>query len=425
MLNKLYKLSYIAFRNLFRNKRRTLFTLLIATTGFAAMSIAVGYYSYSMYGLQELTIRSGFSGSGGTGHIQIRSTDFYEKPEAFALQHGLDDHKSLIDDILSFENIDYVMPRLEFGGLISNGDKSLPFIGFGINPEFELKLWQGFGTVNPSLKGGNEFSSLINQKHGVILGTKLANLLNATKGDTLMLYGTTVDGGVNAVDVELVNVIATGISEADKYYLLVNVPLAQQLINTSKISLLSIMFKDRIHLETKITTLKNEALKNQAKVLAVKDWIELGEYYASVRDLFNIIFLFMGSIIIVIVMLSCWNITNMTVLERIKEIGTLRAIGIKTRYITTIFLIENFLISIVGVITGFFLQLAISSIINRLLIPMPPIPGMNKGYFLQVYTYTDHHPLIALTIIIALTLSGLSAFFTIRKLSIIESLDHA
>ena len=416
----------MAFRNLFRNQRRTLFTLLIATSGFAAMSVAVGFYSYSLYGLQELTIRGGFSGSGGTGHIQIRNADFFKDSESHAMQYGIQNYQPLIKKLNSLSEVDYVMPRIEFGGLISNGEKSLPFFGYGVVPEYELALWKGFSSVNPSLVGGNEFNSLTGKHCGVILGKKLAHLLKAKKGDTLMLYGATVDGGVNAIDVELVDVIATGISEADKYYLVLNLPMAQRLINTTKISLLSVMFKDRSHLEQSVTKIKKEISENNhSGNLVIKDWLELGEYYVSVRDLFNIIFLFMGTIIIVIVMLSCWNITNMTVLERIKEIGALRAIGIKTRYITTIFMLENFLISLVGVVVGFALQFIISTGINRLLIPMPPIPGMNKGYFLQVYTYTEYHPLFALTVVIALTLSGLSAFFTIRKLSIIESLDHA
>lgn len=136
------------------------------------------------------------------------------------------------------------------------------------------------------------------------------------------------------------------------------------------------------------------------------------------------IFAFMGYIIIVIAILSCWNITNMATMERIREIGALRAIGLKNRYITSVFVMEGFLISIVGVVLGFILQLGLVAIINYLQISMPPIPGMNLGYFLRVYQYTDYHFALAIAVIVAISLSGLSSFFTIRKLSIVESLDH-
>src|SRR5258708_25596691 len=66
-LIKLLKLSY---RNLFRNKRRSVFAIMIAASGCAALSIAIGYYSFSIYSLQELTIRNGFGGLGGFGDVQ-------------------------------------------------------------------------------------------------------------------------------------------------------------------------------------------------------------------------------------------------------------------------------------------------------------------------------------------------------------------
>jgi putative ABC transport system permease protein len=418
------KLLYLAFRNLFRNKRRTLFTLLIATCGFTAMGIAAGYYSYSVFGIQELTIRNGFSGAGGTGHIQIRDARFFQMPENHALEYGLKDYKQVSRKLMAQKDVDYVFPRIEFGGLISNGDKSLPFIGYGVNPDLETKLRLGLRSVNPVLKAGKEMLPLKTQQNVVVLGDRLAHSLNAKIGDTLMLYSTTVDGGVNAIDVTLANVMTTGINDADAYYLLTNIGTVQQVINTSKVSLLAVMYKDRANLTTSVgeTSKALDSVGNQK--FAMKNWEELGEYYRSVKDLFRIIFTFMGLIIIIIVILSCWNISNMATMERIREIGTLRAIGIKTRFITLVFLFEGFLISLLGVILGFILEIGIAHIINALLIPMPPIPGMNQGYFLQVYSITEYHPWLAIAVVFAITFSSLSSFFTIRHLSIIESIEH-
>ena len=280
-------------------------------------------------------------------------------------------------------------------------------------------------SVNPVLKAGGDVLKLDTSDFGVVLGARLAQSLNANVGDTLMLFGTTVDGGVNAIDVELTNIISTGINEADKYYLLTNISTAQTLVNTDKVSLLSVMLKDRGDITSSESAVQQHLESHKKQKLGVKNWVVLGEYYQAVRDLFQIIFTFMGTIIIVIAILSCWNITNMATMERIREIGTLRAIGLKNRYITLVFIIEGFFISILGVIFGFLLQLFLVSIINYLLIPMPPIPGMNQGYFLQVYNFTDYHVSLALAVIFAITFSGLSSFFTIRKLTIIESLDHA
>ena len=115
---------------------------------------------------------------------------------------------------------------------------------------------------------------------------------------------------------------------------------------------------------------------------------------------------------------------NMTTMERIKEIGTLRAIGLSIKNISTIFLLEAFLIGLIGVLLGLIVQFFISYIINTLQIIMPPSPGMNQGYKLQVYSFTSYQPIIAFGMLIVITLSSISSFFLIRKYSITEALGH-
>jgi putative ABC transport system permease protein len=158
--------------------------------------------------------------------------------------------------------------------------------------------------------------------------------------------------------------------------------------------------------------------------LKLVSWEEDAAFYVSIRDIFNIIFTFMGTIIIVIVLLSCWNIMSMTTMERIREIGTLRAIGLGIKSISTLFVMEAFLTGVAGVIAGFIVQLILSRIINAFKIMMPPVPGMSRPYTLQVYGITWFHPLIAISIILAITFSSFSSFILIKRFSIVQSLEH-
>ena len=153
-------------------------------------------------------------------------------------------------------------------------------------------------------------------------------------------------------------------------------------------------------------------------------WDQQAAFYISIRDIFNIIFSFMGIIILVIVLLSCWNIMNMTTMERIREIGTLRAIGLSIRQIGTLFVMEAFLIGFAGMTIGMLLQMILSRIINAMRIIMPPVPGMSRPYTLQVYAATWFHPLVAVGIVAAITLSSLSSFILIKRYTIVESLEH-
>ena len=421
-LIKLFKLSY---RNLFRNKRRSVFAIMIAASGCAALSIAIGYYSFSIYSLQELTIRNGFGGSGGSGHVQVFDRRVGEQTGQHTMEFGLDSVAGLMETIKKDPDVDYVLPRLEFGGLISNGDRSVPFKGFGVEADNEIRLWTGMSEINPRLKLGEQLAPLKSGKPGIILGKTLANSLQAKVGDMMMMYSTTVDGTINGIDVELLGIMSTGVSETDKYYLLTNIDIAQKLINTHKISLLSVMFKNRKHFDEKLKSLRSKLEKRSyAGGLELITWDQQAEFYISIRDIFNIIFGFMGIIILVIVLLSCWNIMNMTTMERIREIGTLRAIGLSIKNISTIFLLEAFLIGMIGVMIGMIVQLIASRFINALKIVMPPVPGMSRPYTLQVYAATWFHPLIAIGIIGAITVSSFSSLAIIKKYSIVASLEH-
>src|ERR1700722_8418488 len=93
------KLLKLAYRNLFRNKRRSFFAILIAASGCTALSTAIGYYSFSIYSLQELTIRNGFGGSSGSGHAQVFDKRVGEQSEERTMEFGLDSVKDLIETI--------------------------------------------------------------------------------------------------------------------------------------------------------------------------------------------------------------------------------------------------------------------------------------------------------------------------------------
>ena len=420
-----FKLLKLAYRNLFRNKRRSFFAILITVSGCTALCLAAGYYRFSIYSLQELTIRNGFGGANGTGHVQIMDKRTAVQQEGHALDFGIDSTDKLTEIIKRNVAVDYVLPRIEFGGLVSNGDKSAPFKGYGIDVDKEIHLWAGLSEINPKLKLGEQLTPLKKTKTGIILGKELASVLNAKTGDILMLYVVTPQGTMNGLDVELLGIMSTGVRETDKYYLLTTIDVVHKLVTVNKISLLSVMFKNRDHFDAKIKSLEEDLKKEPAAAgLKLTSWEKGADFYISIRDIFNIIFTFMGSIIIVIVFLSCWNIMNMTTMERIREIGTLRAIGLSVKNISTIFLLEALLIGITGVITGLLIQFIISRFLNRLHIIMPPVPGMSRPYTLQVYGVTWLHPWIVAGIIIALTASSFSSFLLIKRFSIVQSLEH-
>lgn len=132
------KWLWFAYKNIIRNLRRSLITMLIIAVGTASALITSGFILYTYDSLQEISTRD-------SGHIVIAHKDYFDKEEETPLQYGLADHKSIKQQIeQQDEEIDMVIPRLQFSGLITNGNKSVIFTGTGIDPEREFYVKGSF-----------------------------------------------------------------------------------------------------------------------------------------------------------------------------------------------------------------------------------------------------------------------------------------
>src|SRR5208337_502781 len=120
------KFLLLAFRNVFRNRRRTVMTLLVVGGGVAGLLLVGGFFSFMFWGLRESTIRNGL------GHLQVYNADFFERDETHALENGLDDAPRLAATIAGMEHVRGVAPRIEFYGMVSNGMKSSVFMGTAV-----------------------------------------------------------------------------------------------------------------------------------------------------------------------------------------------------------------------------------------------------------------------------------------------------
>ncbi|NTU97062.1 MAG: ABC transporter permease [Chlorobiaceae bacterium] len=424
------KLAIIALRNLKRNSRRTVITVLVSSAGFAALAIVGGYMDFTFSGLQEMTICRGFSSSGGTGHLQVFRKEASQKEEHYPLEYGIADYDELQRKLMSVGDVDATLPRIEFTGMISNGEKSTSFLGVGVNPAKELMLTKYWDTIYSGSKK-NTSQELMFRKlamassNGVLLGAGMAKALGADVGSSLMLMGTTVDGAVNVVDVTVAGIMNNTMKTIDKYYLVTGTATAQNLMQTDKVSKILLVLN-----ETKKTNHVLSAVSSKINApgttvkYAVTPWYDLAEYYHSVKDAYRIIFGFTGIIVILIVFLSAANTMLMSTMERVREIGTLKAVGISNKWISLMFLYEGFFIGVMSIAGGILFKEIFTIIINTGNFEMPPPPGMTSTYFLRIYPAIHFLPWISLLLLFSTTCSGFLTMFKIRKLSIVNSLTH-
>jgi putative ABC transport system permease protein len=401
----------LAWKNILRNRRRSTLTILIAAMGATSILVAGGF-ALSTYGmLADYAARE-------NGHITIADKDFFTRDEEFPLQFGIGKTDDIFRKLEADPRIRHVLPRVSFSGLVSNDDKSVIFMGIGahLHEEVEIRgdfldmVEGGVGHVGPE------------GAPNVLVGVDLARSLGARSQSTLTLLATTTEGSINAIDVIVAGIITSGWDEVDKRLILVDIEAAQRLLNSDRVSALSIYLAEPDDIATVRESL---AAAPESAKLVFRPWWEQAFYYHSVRELYNRIFGLLGCIIALLVLFSVSNTLAMAVVERTPEIGTLRALGAYPREIVAQFIREGVLIGTIGVLIGNLMAGLVVLSLPALGLEMPPPPGRSAGYPLLVSASLPMYALVDIAIIL---LCGLAAWAVSRKAArkpIMDALRHA
>lgn len=401
----------IAWRNITRNRRRSLLTGGIVAFGFVSFALAGGFMAQSFDGLRNNAIKSGL------GHVQFADARAFERSEQTTLEFGVSAADKAVAALRADPEVAVVMPRLEFYGLIGNGARSVPFAAIGVDPAAEAA-----GSEIP--RGVREGQWLRPDSREVVLGRGLAKLLNAKVGDSVTLLATTPDGTLNAVDATVSGIAEIFIKELSERYLALPLPLAQELLTApDMVSRISVVLHEPAR-EPQAAVRLGAALHQSGVDLAARTWRELALFYQQVRVLYLGIFGFMGSVLLVVVFLSTANTTLMSVTERTREIGTLRALGARPGRITAGFVLEGALLGLASSLAGTLLSLLITAAINAAGIEMPPPPGSAKGFVISVQVIPAAYLAAAAAMVAAL---ALASFFPARRAArapIVDSLAH-
>jgi putative ABC transport system permease protein len=401
----------IAWRNVTRNRRRSLITGGLVAFGFVSFALAGGFMRQSFDGLRHNAIRSGL------GHIQFADPRAFENSEERTLEFGIRQAGAAMRALQADVAVDAVMPRLEFFGLVTAGGASVPFAGTGVDPDAEAR-----GSVIPKTVKDGEW--LKAGARSVVVGRGLAKLLNARRGDNLTILATTPDGTLNAIDATIAGIADIFIKELSERYLALPLPLAQELLTApDTVSRISVVLKEPAD-ETAAAARLDGRLKATGVTLGHRLWSELAVFYQQVRVLYIGIFGFMGTVLMVIVFLSTFNTTLMSVTERTREIGTLRALGARSQRVSAGFVLEGTLLGIASSVAGAALSLVITSIVNLAGIRMPAPPGMAQGIVIRVQVIPDVYLLAAVAMVLTL---AVASYFPARRAArapIVAALAH-
>ena len=358
----------LGLRNVFRHPRRTLITAAAVALGVVSMTVAAGFLDFTFAALRQSIVY------GGLGHMQIL-------PAGGDGRGRLD--RELVDGarryLRTMPAVEHVAARLELQGLVSGGSRTVTFSGVGVEAQTESQI------RSLTMLTAGEWFSGVERMPRMLVGSGLANRLELHPRDLASLITYSDRGRLSAVEVEVAGIFESGVIEYDARTLILPLAAAQDLMETPASGSVAITLHDAAATETVADELRRWLGEHHGGGARVARWDELSPVYASVVDLYRWILDVFLVIVTVVVVLGIANTMSMAVLERVPEIGVLRALGFGGGRVMAMLLVEAAAIGVLGATSGVVLGAASCFGLSALGIDMPAPPGHSQGYVAEVH----------------------------------------
>jgi len=458
----------LAIRNLLRNRRRSLATLLAMAIGAASILLFGGFSGNINLEMHTRIVQRG-------GHLQIQHRDFYLYGSGNPIAYGIADYEKILAAIRSDEVLKKIVvvatPTLQFGGIAGNysANVSRTVLGTGLLADDinRMRQWNDFGLRSSAplsaLAGTTDETAVVGI--GVARVLQLCDALaiercpkpeqdqvtdgNAIPDDIaqLSLQETPAvtpkaaasrrievlvvnsRGAPNVTALDVVRAEDQGFKELDEVTLITHLSKIQRLVygaTQPKVTSIIIQLQHSDQVAQAVERLK-PILANfsPSQALAVMDFRALNPFFVQTEQMFDTIFGFVFLLIGAIVLFTVSNTMNTAIVERTVEIGTLRAIGLRRAGIRRLFVAEGMLLGVCGALLGVALALVLSGLVNQMNIPWVP-PSTVEPVPLTILVAGDVRMIIGTTIgLIAIaTLSAWWPAYRAAKLDVVEALRH-
>lgn len=456
----------LALRNLLRNRRRSLATLLAMAIGSTSILLFGGFIGLIDYEMQTRNVQRG-------GHLQIQHRDFFLYGSGNPTGYGISDYSKILaaiqkDEVLQ-EMVLVATPSLQFGGIAGNyvANVSRTIIGSGVVADDinRMRLWNDFNlrSVAPvsALDGSAEDAAIVGT--GVARVLQLCESLNisncpkpaaapqteskALPDDIaqLSLQETPTASGINphrievlvvntrgapnVTSVEVIRAEDQGIKELDEVSIMMHFAKIQQLIygrSSPKATSIMIQLRHTDQIPSaleRLAPILADASINQP--LAVLDYRILNPFYVQTVQMFNTMFGMIFVLIAAIVLFTVSNTMNTAVVERTVEIGTLRAIGLRRAGIRRLFVTEGALLGVCGSVLGIVLAVILAAAVNRMDIRWMP-PTYVESVPLTILVWGETRMILGTTFGL-ICISILSAWwpaYRAAQLNVVDALRH-
>jgi putative ABC transport system permease protein len=394
----------LALRNIFRQRIRSVITLIAIVFGVVGLILSGGFVKNIFVQLGEAIIQS------ETGHVQVFREGFREKGSRQPDRYLIEDPVPNAARIKTSPLVREVSSRLSFSGLLNNGRSDLPIVGEGIEPDKEAQL----GSFLKMVSGRPLTDS---DGFGLIVGEGLATSLALRVGDQVTLLVNTAGGALNTVDVEVIGIFQSFSRDFDARAVRIPLAAAQELLATTGANQLVVTLHRTQDTDAALATIQAQLAGSG---LEAYSWKQLSDFYEKTLQLYDRQFGVLQVIILVMVLLSVANTVNMSAFERLGEFGTLQALGNRQRDIFRLILLENTFLGLIGGTLGAIIGIGLALAISAIGIPMPPPPSANTGYTAMIRLDAAN---VATAFLIGVLATALAAIFPARRVSRTELVE--
>lgn len=407
----------IAARNLLRYRRRTALTTLLITLGVVAMLLFVstsGSFKAMMVG--QIT-------DSMLGHLQVHSKGYVSSIESLPLTMNIKPQmiSKIEKHFESVKEIEAWSPRIKLGAMFSNFAQTTSIRLNGVDPEKEMATCPEL--IKRIIQGD---ASMLPKPGEILIPELIAKGFNVSPGDSIVLVATNKDGSVNGINFTVQGVLEgiSGPGGRDGY---MNIKDARQLlrIEDAEISEIAVRLKSPRSLKPVMSKLQSslgEITNQKGKpAFEIHTWEKLSPF-SNIAKIIDLMTLFIKIMLVSIVLISVMNVMIMAVYERIREIGTIAAMGTLPSNILKLFVVEGFLLGLLGAFMG-----TVISVITILILQQAEITfafGRQTGLVLYPLISIGDIAFASVVVVAVSVLASLQPAWKASRMNPIDALRH-
>ena len=396
-----------SLRNVFRNRRRTAFSLAVIVVGFVVLASVLAFVAEALQSTK-------LSLADETGTLQVASEGLFENTSiGYDYLIPPDQLDQVVEIVSSMPGVLGISWQLNFAGLVGDDQGSTLIIGRGVVPCSDVQAYECIVSSGDPLEESSDREA--------VLGVSLARKLGVEPGDRVNIATGTVSGNFNAATVVVSGEISYALEELEEQLGLFPITFVQRLLKTDGVERILISLDDLDKADAFVLDLQQRLQANGLPLMA-RTWKELNPSYESISSFYGA---FSGLAMIgiaILVFFSVLEVLTISFLERSREVGTLRAIGAERGRVFGSFLLEAAFLGLLGAALGSLISVALILGFNAIGFTWTP-PGAAIPQPIQLRLTFQAMTMPILAVLFSTLLSALFPSWRNSRIEIVKALQ--